>query len=54
MKNNGLKEIQLTPQQLQEWYDETAKAIPGLIGSTFDRTTYNKIDGILKTLRSRQ
>jgi TRAP-type C4-dicarboxylate transport system substrate-binding protein len=54
MKNNGLKEIQLNSRQLQDWYDDTAKAIPGLIGSTFDRATYNRIDTILKAYRSRQ
>jgi len=54
MKNNGLRENQLSPQQMQEWYDDVAKAIPGLLGGTFDRAMYNKIDGILKTYRSRQ
>jgi TRAP-type C4-dicarboxylate transport system substrate-binding protein len=53
MKNNGLRENQLNAQQLQEWYNDTAKAIPSLLGTTFDRVTYNRIDGILKTYRSR-
>ena len=54
MKNNGLQENQLNAQQRQEWYTETAKAIPGLLGSTFDRATYTRIEGILRTYRSRQ
>ena len=54
MKNNGLRENQINPQQQQEWYDDVVKAIPGLLGNTFDRATYNKIDGILKTYRGRQ
>ena len=54
MKNNGLRENQVNPQQMEEWYNDMTRAIPGLLGSTFDRTTYNKIDGILRTYRSRQ
>jgi len=53
MKNYGLKENQINPSQMQEWYTETAKAVPGLLGTTFDRAMYNKIDGILKNYRSR-
>ncbi|MCL1812882.1 MAG: TRAP transporter substrate-binding protein DctP [Treponema sp.] len=54
MKNNGLKENQISQTQLQEWYDDAAKATPGLLGSTFDRTTYNRIEGILRAYRGRQ
>jgi len=54
MKKNGLKENPVTPQQMQEWYDDVAKAVPSLLGGTFDRAMYNKIDGIVKTYRSRQ
>jgi len=54
MKNNGLKENQISPAAQQEWYDEVARVTPGLLGTTFDRATYNKIEGILKTYRSRQ
>ena len=54
MKNNGLKENQVNAQQQQEWYDDMTKALPNLLGSAFDRSTYNRIDGILKTYRSRQ
>jgi TRAP-type C4-dicarboxylate transport system substrate-binding protein len=54
MKNNGLKENVVNAQQMEEWYGDIAKAVPGLLGTTFDRTMYNKIDGILKTYRSRK
>jgi TRAP-type C4-dicarboxylate transport system substrate-binding protein len=54
MKNNGLKENQVSPQQMEEWYNDTVQAMPGLLGGTFNRPMYNKIDGILKTYRSRQ
>ena len=53
MKNNGLKENQINTQQLQEWWDDAAKATPSLLGSTYDRATYNRIEGILKNYRSR-
>ncbi|MDR2700954.1 MAG: TRAP transporter substrate-binding protein DctP [Spirochaetaceae bacterium] len=54
MKNNGLIENQVNAQQMEEWYSDMAKALPGLLGTTFDRAMYNKIDGIIKTYRSRQ
>jgi len=54
MKKNGLKENIVSQQQMQEWYEDVAKAMPGLLGSTFDRATYNKIDGVLKAYRSKQ
>jgi TRAP-type C4-dicarboxylate transport system substrate-binding protein len=54
MKNNGLKENMVNPQQMEEWYNDITKAVPSLLGTTFDRTTYNKIDGILKSYRSKR
>jgi len=54
MKNNGLKENQVSVQQMEEWYTDMAKALPSLLGTTFDRATYNKIDGIVKAYRSRK
>jgi len=54
MKNNGLKENQVSAQQMEEWYSDMAKALPGLLGTTFDRTMYNKVDGIIKAYRSRK
>ncbi|MCL1928899.1 MAG: TRAP transporter substrate-binding protein DctP [Treponema sp.] len=54
MKNNGLKEHQVNASQLQEWYDDAAKATPRLLGSTFDRDMYNRIEEILRAYRGRQ
>ena len=54
MKQNGLRENPLSPQQREEWYADMARAIPGLLGSAFDRAMYNRIEGILKSYRSRQ
>ena len=53
MKNNGLKENQISQTQMQEWYDDAGRAIPGLLGSTFNRAMYNRIEGILKAYRGR-
>ena len=54
MKNNGLSENLITPAQMQEWYLDADRAINSLLGTTYDRAMYNKIDGILKAYRSRQ
>jgi TRAP-type C4-dicarboxylate transport system substrate-binding protein len=54
MTRHGLKTNQITPQQQQLWYEDVQRALPGLLGTTFDRSTFNKIDGILKNYRSRR
>jgi TRAP-type C4-dicarboxylate transport system substrate-binding protein len=53
MQRHGLIINQASPQQEQLWYADMEKAIPALIGTTFDRATYNKIDSILKVYRNR-
>ncbi|MDR2552605.1 MAG: TRAP transporter substrate-binding protein DctP [Treponema sp.] len=53
MKNNGLQEHPLSAQQQQEWYDDMNRAIPSLVGNTFHRNTYNRIEGILRNYRNR-
>jgi len=52
MKNNGLQENQVSPQHLEEWYNDADRAISGLLGSTFDQAMYNKINVILQKYRS--
>lgn len=52
MQNYGLVVNQLTPAQEQLWYDEISKVMPGLIGTAFDRDTYNRINDILTKYRS--
>jgi TRAP-type C4-dicarboxylate transport system substrate-binding protein len=52
MTKHGLVVNTVTTQQAQQWYDEMTKATPALLGTTFDRATYAKIEGILKTYRS--
>ncbi|MDR3131382.1 MAG: TRAP transporter substrate-binding protein DctP [Treponema sp.] len=54
MTRHGLKINQLSPQQEQVWYDDTAKAMPALIGTTFDKDIYERIATLLRTYRSRR
>jgi TRAP-type C4-dicarboxylate transport system substrate-binding protein len=51
MKQYGLVVHQVSPQQAQIWYDDTAKAIPSLMESTFDRDLYQRVDSILMDYR---
>ncbi|MDR2521786.1 MAG: TRAP transporter substrate-binding protein DctP [Spirochaetaceae bacterium] len=52
MKKHGLVVNDLTDAQREEWYADVNRVIPSLLGKTFDRDIYQKIDGILKTTRS--
>jgi TRAP-type C4-dicarboxylate transport system substrate-binding protein len=54
MKRYGLTENVLTPQQVQQWYDDTAKYESSLIGGSspvFNREYYDKIKTILDEYR---
>ncbi|MDR2404070.1 MAG: TRAP transporter substrate-binding protein DctP [Spirochaetaceae bacterium] len=52
MVKNGLIINRLNPEQEQLWYNETERAMPGLLGTTFDRDIYQKVDVILKNHRN--
>jgi TRAP-type transport system periplasmic protein len=52
MGNYGLKVNQLTPGQEQLWYDEIGRAVPNLIGTTFDRKVYQRVETLLKNYRN--
>jgi TRAP-type C4-dicarboxylate transport system substrate-binding protein len=52
MGNYGLKVNRLSPQQEQLWYDEIGRAMPGLIGTVFDRDIYRRIEAILQNYRN--
>ncbi|MDR0376768.1 MAG: TRAP transporter substrate-binding protein DctP [Spirochaetaceae bacterium] len=54
MTQHGLKMNQLSPQQEQLWYDDTAKTMPSLLGTTFDRGIYERIVALLQAYRSRR
>jgi hypothetical protein len=51
MRNYGLVINQVTPAQQQLWYDDVNRIVPTLLGKTFDRAMYRRIEGILKTRR---
>jgi len=52
MENYGLKVNTLSPAQEQLWYDEIEKALPGMVGTIFDRGIYNRIAALLQNYRS--
>jgi len=52
MQKEGLKVNKISPAQEQLWRDELQKAIPMLLGNTFDPELYNKINDILRRARS--
>jgi TRAP-type C4-dicarboxylate transport system substrate-binding protein len=54
MSRDGLRVNDLSPEQEALWNTELQKAIPLLLGTTYDRDLYNKIGGILEKARSRQ
>ncbi|MDR0589163.1 MAG: TRAP transporter substrate-binding protein DctP [Spirochaetaceae bacterium] len=54
MKNYGLKINEISPAQERLWYDDMARAIPSLLGSTFNRELYGKIEALLREYRSKQ
>jgi TRAP-type C4-dicarboxylate transport system substrate-binding protein len=54
MKRGGLKVNQPSSAQAQLWYNEVERVIPGLLGTTFDRDIYQKINAILAKQRSGQ
>jgi TRAP-type C4-dicarboxylate transport system substrate-binding protein len=52
MTNHGLRINELDSRQEQEWYADLEKAIPALLETpTFDRSTYNKINALVKGRR---
>ena len=54
MKQYGLIIHDVTPAQAQAWYDDTDKAMPNLLGRTYDRTLYNRFTAILRDYRARR
>jgi TRAP-type C4-dicarboxylate transport system substrate-binding protein len=51
MVKHGLVINTVNSRQAQQWYDDMARATPALLGTTFDRATYAKIEVILKNYR---
>jgi TRAP-type C4-dicarboxylate transport system substrate-binding protein len=51
MKKGGLKVNQPSSAQAQLWYSEIDRAMPSLLGTTFDRDIYQRISAILEKQR---
>lgn len=54
MSTYGLVVNQVSPEQEQAWYADIERAMPSLLGTTFDREIYRKVDDILKQYRSKR
>ncbi|MDR3335697.1 MAG: TRAP transporter substrate-binding protein DctP [Treponema sp.] len=54
MVRYGLVINQVSPQQAALWYADTARAMPSLIGSTFDKALYERITSLLEAHRARR
>ena len=52
MTNYGLVVNQISQEQQQIWYNDVERVMPSLLGSTFDRDIYRKIEDILRRYRS--
>jgi TRAP-type C4-dicarboxylate transport system substrate-binding protein len=54
MVQHGLTINQVSPLQEQMWYDDTSRAMPSLLGTTFDRNIYERIVSLLQTYRGQR
>jgi TRAP-type C4-dicarboxylate transport system substrate-binding protein len=52
MRNNGLVENQVSPEQARLWYADMERTMPSLLRSTFDRALYERIHSLLEPLRA--
>lgn len=54
MQGYGLTINRVNESQANLWYADTDKAMPALLGTTFDRDLYNRIDTLLKDYRAKR
>jgi TRAP-type C4-dicarboxylate transport system substrate-binding protein len=54
MRRGGLMVNQPTPAQEQMWFDDVERVIPILLGTTFNRDIYEKINSVLIRQRNRR
>jgi len=52
MQRGGLRVNTPTPQQRTMWHTDLERALPPLLGNTFDRDMYNRISAILERSRN--
>jgi TRAP-type C4-dicarboxylate transport system substrate-binding protein len=51
MKAHGLVVNNITPEQQKIWFDDVNRVMPSLLGKSFDRNLYQKIDSIVQNHR---
>jgi TRAP-type C4-dicarboxylate transport system substrate-binding protein len=54
MTDYGLVTHDLSPSQEQSWYEDMERVLPSLLGTTFDRNLYTRVDTLLKRYRAGQ
>jgi TRAP-type C4-dicarboxylate transport system substrate-binding protein len=54
MEDYGLAINRVNNSQADLWHADTDKAMPALLGTTFDRDLYNRINGLLKDYRAKR
>jgi TRAP-type C4-dicarboxylate transport system substrate-binding protein len=54
MTQYGLKVNELSEAQKNQWYSDVGQAMPGLVGTVFDRDLYRRIETILAAHRARR
>ncbi|MDR3275739.1 MAG: TRAP transporter substrate-binding protein DctP [Treponema sp.] len=51
MTGYGLRINQVSPAQEQLWYNDVGRVLPGFMGTLFDRSTYSRIETLLRPYR---
>jgi TRAP-type C4-dicarboxylate transport system substrate-binding protein len=54
MRRRGLQVNQISPAQQDQWFAEIRRVMPSLVGTTFDRDVYQKIEEVLARYRNRR
>ena len=52
MASYGLVVNQISPAQMKEWYDDVDRGLPLVIGTSFDKPTFERVSDILKKYRA--
>jgi TRAP-type C4-dicarboxylate transport system substrate-binding protein len=52
MSSYGLVVNQISPSQMKAWYDDVDRGLALVIGSSFDKSTYDKVSELLKRHRA--
>ena len=52
MSSYGLVTNQITPAQLKIWHEDVERGLPMVLGTSFDKATYEKVNAILTKFRA--